>query len=98
MFNKKEPVPYAATQFEDYHVYAIKALEKGAATPEQQKLFLHLLLNGVCQTYNLSYHPNNERDSCFAEGKRFVGLEIVRALNKDMTKKREKPYDGTKSA
>jgi hypothetical protein len=59
---------------------AIKALFVGNATGDQQIRAMKWIIEDVCRTYDLSFRPDSERDTCFAEGKRHVGMEIVKAL------------------
>ena len=76
--------PYRPPLLSTTIVYAIKALPEGKATPEQQAKLLHWLLYEATKAYDMSYRPGGEegkRDSDFAEGRRFVGLAIVRAFN-----------------
>lgn len=61
-------------------VYALKALREGTATPEQQKMAIDGLMS-ITAYYDLSYRPNSERDTAFAEGKRFVGAQVVKMVN-----------------
>lgn len=64
-------------------VYAIQALAMGNANDLQQKRALDFII-GLCGTYDLSYRPGGQegdRDTAFAEGKRFVGLQIVKLIN-----------------
>jgi hypothetical protein len=63
---------------------ALKALQAGTATPEQQQRALKWLIENACGTYDLSYRPESDRETAFAEGRRFVGLQIIKALNFDM--------------
>jgi hypothetical protein len=71
---------------------AIQAVAEGRADEEQQKRALKAIVEGVCQTYELSYSPDSERDSAFAEGKRFVGLQIAKLLRLNLTNlKRTQP-------
>ena len=56
---------------------AIKALAEGTAAPDQQQMALSWIINELCATYDLSYRPDSDRDTIFAEGKRFVGLQLV---------------------
>jgi hypothetical protein len=42
------------------------------------------IVNELCGTYDLSYRPDSERNTTFAEGKRFVGLQIVKMANLDV--------------
>lgn len=61
-------------------VYALQALQKGEASPEQQKKALDLIITELSSYYDLSFHPDNPRFTDFAEGKRFVGAQIVKLL------------------
>lgn len=64
---------------------AIKSLAAGEATPDQQMRALEWIIEAACGTYDLSYRPSSDRDTAFAEGRRFVGLQIVKALNIDLS-------------
>lgn len=69
-------------------VYAIKALQNGIATPEQQKAALWWIINICADTYGMSFRPGGpegQRETDFAEGKRFVGNQIVKLVNYDVT-------------
>jgi hypothetical protein len=64
-------------------VAAVKAMERGEARPDQQRIVLNYLIDDLCGTYDLSYRPDGaggERDTAFAEGRRFVGLELRRVI------------------
>jgi len=76
------PAPYEPYEWADNLplVYALKALREGVATTDQQKLILDGLM-GITAYYDLSYRPNSERDTAFAEGKRFVGAQVVKMIN-----------------
>lgn len=78
----KAPAPYLPYQWGDdvSFVYAIKAMKEGKASPEQQQLVLTRLVE-MSGYYDLSYRPDSERDTCFAEGKRFFGAQIVKLMN-----------------
>jgi hypothetical protein len=65
-------------------VYAYRALVEGVANAGQQKLFVEYLKYITDQDV-LSYRPGSDRDSAFAEGKRFVGLELAKLLHPLMT-------------
>jgi hypothetical protein len=63
---------------------ALQALQRGDATPEQQKRALRWWVEGACATYDMSFRPGGEdgrRNTDFAEGRRFVGLQTVKLLN-----------------
>ncbi|HFE8995039.1 TPA: hypothetical protein ACGATL_000276 [Raoultella ornithinolytica] len=76
------PPPYEPYEWADNLplVYALKAMHEGKATEEQQKLVLNGLM-GITAYYDLSYRPGSERDTAFAEGKRFVGAQVVKMIN-----------------
>ena len=55
-------------------------MQNGEATPEDQKRILDFLIVGLCRTYEPSYYPD-PYDTAFAEGRRYVGLQLVTKLN-----------------
>lgn len=80
MTARKPPAgaPWAPTPWEPADVGAIQALAAGEATPEQQKRALTWIVERACDTYGMSYRPDSDRDTTFAEGKRYVGLQVVK--------------------
>ena len=65
------------------HVHAIKALGRGVADPDQQIIAVSAIVDLLAGTYDLSYRPDGqggERDTAFAEGKRWVGLMLRRII------------------
>lgn len=75
--------PWKPPAYEDADAHAVKALRDGSATPDQQKRALAYIVNVLAGTYDMSYRPLSDRDTAFAEGKRFVGTQIVKFLNVD---------------
>ena len=69
-------------------VYAMQAMATGTANEQQQKRALAWIINHACMTYHQSFRPgiNGERDTCFAEGRRFVGNQIIRLTKLDPKK------------
>lgn len=54
---------------------------RGGASEDQQKRALDWIINVGAGTYDMSYRPGGEegnRDTVFAEGRRFVGSQIVK--------------------
>lgn len=72
---------WAPVEFDDYDIAALKALEKGVADEVQQKRALDCVIRKIARTYDLSYRPASERETCFAEGRRFTGLQIIKVLH-----------------
>lgn len=61
---------------------ALQALAAGTADATQQKRALTWIVNEAAGTYDLSYRPGEggDRETAFAEGRRFVGSQIVKML------------------
>lgn len=76
---------------------ALQALQRGDATGDQMQRALKWIV-GCAGTYDLSFRPgqDGERESSFAEGKRFVGLQIVKLLKINLSQLR-KVTDGRSS-
>lgn len=72
--------PWKPIKYELGDITALQALAQGEADAFQQKRALKWIVQ-ACGTYDLSYRPNSERDTAFAEGRRFIGLQIVKALH-----------------
>ena len=83
---RKAPEPFHPAQYEPADMYAVKAVWAGTANERQQRRALEWILNNVCSTYDLSFRPDSQRVTDFAEGKRFVGLQIVKAVKLDLSK------------
>jgi len=85
--------PWFPPPYEKADAKAIKMLADGTATPEQQQRALRWIIENACGTYNLSYHPTSDRDTSFAEGRRFVGLQIVKMLKINLSALRDGPTE-----
>jgi len=78
---KRPRDPWARPQPTAYVTLAIKGVASGTANAEQQKAAMKWIVEDLCRTYDLSYRPNSDRDTAFAEGKRSVGLVLVEEIN-----------------
>lgn len=78
----KRQGPWAPAKYDPADVRAIQELERGEATPEQQKRALKWIIESVSGTYDVTHWPGDdgERNTSFANGKRYVGLTIVKML------------------
>jgi hypothetical protein len=63
----------------DSRMFAIAALRQGLATADQQRCALDYIVT-IAGTYDLSLE-HDPATTAFTEGKRFVGLQIVKALH-----------------
>lgn len=78
-------------------VAAIKAVGKGEARPEQQIAALNFIIEAMAGTYDLSFRPDDrggDRDTAFAEGRRFVGLQLRRVIAQPFETLTGKPTSG----
>lgn len=76
----EKSAPWMPAAYELADARAVKQLADGTASPEQQQRALKWIIENACGTYDLSYRPTSDRDTCLAEGRRFVGLQIVKML------------------
>lgn len=78
--------------WENHEATAIQALFSGNANPDQQRTAVKWILDGACNLYDLSFRPGEagRRDTDFAEGRRFVGQQMVKLskLNVEAFRKR----------
>lgn len=70
--------PYAPASYEPSHAEAVQLLAKGECPAHLQINFLRWLINDVCRTTDQSYRPDSDRDTVFAEGKRYVGNTLIK--------------------
>lgn len=78
---QKSPPPHLRCDYDIPVVAAAQAMAGGTATPDQQKQLLNWLINHAAGTYNQSFQESGDRETVFAEGRRFVGLQIVKLLH-----------------
>lgn len=70
--------------------HALQQLLAGAASPEEQKRALEWIIKDACGVYDETFFPGEDgsRLTTFAEGKRHVGLQIVKLLNLALSRMR----------
>lgn len=90
---KQTKRPHFPTPFEKADVYALKALAAGVASESQQRRALEWIIK-ACGVADTTHFPDSQRDTDFANGKRFVGLEIVSKVNFPSAKLESMPNDG----
>lgn len=83
MMKPRAPAWIPAT-YEAEDVEALKALAAGSANDEQQQRALDWIIKSAAGTYELSFRSDadgGDRETGFAEGRRFVGLQLVKLVN-----------------
>ena len=84
--------PWAAADYDDDVVYAVRAFAQGLASQRQQQLLwehLHYLC-GVGEAWaDLVYRPgpSGDRDTAFASGKQYPALQWRKYLRPELTPK-----------
>jgi hypothetical protein len=79
----RDNAPWQPVQPTVHDCAALQALQMGKATPDQQKAALDWFINTASRYYDLSYRPGGhegDRDTAFAEGRRFPGQQTVKML------------------
>lgn len=89
---KPKMLPWEPADVDERVVYAIRALRSGEAMEHQQILAWDWLmyLTGAGDGYaDMSFRPGADgaRATDFAEGKRFVGLQLMKMMRPEMTPK-----------
>lgn len=72
--------PHFRCDYDVPTVSAIQALVRGDATEQQQKDAVNWIVNVAAGTYNVSFSEAGDRETAFSEGRRFVGLQIVKLM------------------
>lgn len=84
------PSPYQPCPYDDAVIAAFRALFNGEASPDQQRRVLDYIVEVLADKDGLSYRGENTHDTAFAEGRRFVGLQIVKMLKlRNLTQPKE---------
>lgn len=85
--------PWKPSNYEIEDAGAIQALLRGEAMPHQQQRALTYIIETLCGTYDMSFRPAGDRDTCFAEGKRFVGNQLVKLSKINLSKFKDAPSE-----
>ena len=89
--------PWLPAEYIPADATAMQALAAGTANPEQQKRAIRWIIENAAGTYDMSYRPGTEgeRDTAFAEGRRYVGNQIVKLLKISVAAIRRGPNSDT---
>lgn len=81
--------PWLPAPYDIADAAALQALEKGIASEAQQMRALAYIVKTLGMTYEHTHYPD-ERNTCFANGRRWVGLQIVKLLRIDLKELQQK--------
>jgi len=75
--------PWKTKLYDMADVSAIKAVAAGTANAEQQIRAMQYIRHVLCAENDMTYRTgdNGRRDSDFAEGARFVAIQLARIIN-----------------
>jgi hypothetical protein len=68
-------------RIEDADIFALQAIANGTASSAQQQRAYDYVVRALCETNRMTFWPGGEdgkRATDFAEGKRWVGLQLRR--------------------
>lgn len=85
--------PWHPPEWELADAAALQALEAGTADKDQQRRALKWVVEQGAGYYQMSFQAGGEegrRDSDFAEGRRFVGAQVVKLLKLNLSVFRRK--------
>ncbi len=88
----REAAPWLPVKYRKADVVALQALRRGEATPDQQFRALEYIVGTISDRNGMSFRPgglDGDRDTAFAEGRRFVGNTIVRLTKLNLSKIKE---------
>jgi hypothetical protein len=80
---KREGIPpaFQPAPYELADLTAVQAVADGRASAEQQKRAMRWIVEKACDAYGLGWHPESAHAASFCSGRRFAGLQIVKAIN-----------------
>lgn len=79
----EDHAPWRPPEYDDADAAALQALARGTANADQQKRALAWVIERAAATYEMTYRPggpDGDRDTAFAEGRRFVGNQVVKMV------------------
>lgn len=82
--HKPRDPAWLPAEYDFADVMAVKALAAGTANADQQKRALDWIVRSAAGAYEISYRSDadgGDRETAFAEGRRFVGLQVVKLVN-----------------
>lgn len=97
MAKKLEPGSpfYGVSDYDARVASAIQAWTSGKDVPANAaKLAWDYTIRVLCATYDQSYRPEKPHDTTFVEGRRFVGLQLLKLRDLDLTTLRENNAPG----
>ena len=86
--------PWKPVKYTKADVSALQALRRGDPTADQCHRAMEFILETICDRNGMSFRPGGlegDRETCIAEGRRFVGNQIVKLVNLPLSKIKDEP-------
>lgn len=80
------PICFQYQKLERNEVIAIRAVNAGEASPDQQALAMRVIVKNLSNTHDLAYVPGSPHDSAFMAGRQFVGYQILKCVTQPVDK------------
>ncbi len=80
----KKHDPWLPAAYTDRDVGAVQALARGDADEVTQKHVLRYIVETLSGCYDMSFRAESDRATSFAEGRRYVGLQLVKMTKLDV--------------
>ena len=77
---------HAPAPYDKDILMAIRAMIAGKANEGQQQMGMDWIIQQASNYYDLSYRKNDSHATAFAEGRRFVGAQIVKMTRSETLK------------
>ena len=90
----KATAPWMPVEYKKADVAALQAMRRGEANADQQIRAMEFILDTICDRNGMSYRPGGlegDRDTALAEGRRFVGNQIVKLTKLPLSKIKDSP-------
>ncbi len=84
MSRKARQPAWTPVDYDHGTVTALQALARGEAQAHEQTKALDWIIKNCAGTYELSFRSDadgGDRETAFSEGRRFVGMQIVKIVN-----------------
>lgn len=85
--------PWRPTNWEIEDAGAIQAVAYGKASEHQQQRAIKFIVENICGCYDLSFRSGDPHTTTFAEGKRFVALQLIKFVNMNIPAIQGKPSE-----
>lgn len=77
--HEEVPPAFEPAKYELADLTAVQAVAAGTANEDQQRRAMKWIIESACDTYGLGWHPGGPHEASFVAGRRFSGMQIVKA-------------------